>query len=103
MTGIATDLLSIDAAMAHLRVDDISEEGQIGSLIPAAVAALEDHLGRQLVGPAPSWPNAADVPANIVHALKLILTALYDDRQAGMVNWAAVDSLVGRYTLVGFA
>ena len=98
----ALAILSLADAKAHLRVDG-EDDASITQMISAAVAAVEDFLGRPLIDDDLGWPSAAEVPANIVHAVKVVLTSFYDDRATPIADMATVRNLVGRYVVVSLA
>lgn len=98
-------LITIAAARDHLELGDDVAEARLAPLIAAAEQALADFLGRpQLVGPdAGSWTTAEAVPANVVHAAKLILAELWDNRGTPVEDMVPVRNLCGRYVLQSFA
>lgn len=95
-----SDILSIDAAREHLRLSDEISDGALEALIGSAEAAISDFLGRPLIDEDLGWATVEDLPANVVHAIKLVLTWLYDDRADLLIEMAAVRSLIGRHMVV---
>lgn len=100
MADDAQEVLSLEAAKRHLRVTGAGEDDDIAMMTAAAIGAVESFLGRTLIG-ADGWPSAGELPANVIHAVKLVLTALYDDRTAPVPE-DALRSLVGRFCRVSF-
>ncbi len=95
-------VLTLAAAREHLRVGP-ADDAQVIPLIPAAEGALANHLGReQLVG-GDGWPDAAAVPPNVVHAVKLVLTDLFDNRDTPLSDLTGVRHLVERFIRIGLA
>ncbi|RSV15191.1 phage gp6-like head-tail connector protein [Sphingomonas sp. ABOLF] len=93
-------LVTIDAAKEHLGLEqDEGEESHLSDLILAAQATVEDVLGRPLLG-AEGWPTAADVPANVIHAIKLVLGEFYLSRELAQIDLTVVRVLVGRHIRV---
>lgn len=90
-------IITTEAAREHLRLGDDVTEGELDALIAAAEAAIGDFLGRPLIDPVLGWATAAAVPANVVHAIKLALAGLYDDREAALGDMTAIRNLCGRY------
>lgn len=86
-------VLTLAAARAHLRV---SAAVPLADLIATAEQAVADEMGRPLIG-ADGWADAAQVPANVKHAVKLVLTDLYDNRATPLADLAGVRVLIGRY------
>lgn len=92
-------ILTVEQAAEHLgaSVDD----RELPAMIAAAIGAVEHVLARQLVGDTGIAATSAALPANVVHAVKLALTVLYDDRAAPAPE-AAILSLAGRWAVVSF-
>jgi hypothetical protein len=95
------EILSLEAAREHLRVGDEASDTHLADLIETAESLLSDYLGRPLIDPA-SWASAAEVPKTVVHALKLILTELYEDRATPLTDMKAIELLVGRHVVISF-
>lgn len=93
-------ILTIDAARAHLRVGAAVTNDMLDPLIAAAETAIEDEMGRPLIDAVDGWPDAASVPANVVHAAKLVLTDLYDNRNTPLGDLTGVRSLLQRWIKV---
>lgn len=95
------DIITIAAARDHLRVGSETTDAQLEPLIAAAEQALSDWLGRPLIDPL-GWVDATAVPANVVHAAKLILSDLFDNRATPIADMTSVKNLAGRYLVVSF-
>lgn len=95
-------ILDIDVARAHLELDADFSAAKLGPYIDAAEQALADFLGRPLLGPG-GWPSEDAVPANVLHAVKLILTDLFDDRNTPIQDMTSIANLCGRYIVTSFA
>lgn len=96
------EILSLDAAKEHLRLDDEIEDSTVEGLVAAAIATLEDFLGRPLIDLQLGWASVEQLPANIVHAVKVILADLYENRDAPMVDEDLLRRLVGRHVRITF-
>ncbi|MCI4653121.1 head-tail connector protein [Sphingomonas aquatilis] len=92
-------ILTTQQARDHLRASP-ADDPVIAELIPAAIASLEDHLGRPLLDATRGWASPADLPANVVHAVKVILTDLFENRCTPLADMGVIDRLVGRYVIV---
>jgi hypothetical protein len=93
-------LVTIDAAKEHLKLDDgEADDARLESLILAAQATIEDELGRPLIGEG-GWQDAAAVPANVIHAIKLVLGEFFLSRELGQIDLGVVRVLVGRHMRV---
>ena len=95
-----SDILSPAAARDHLRVGEEVSDESLSGLIDTAEAAVSDFLGRPLIGAVNGWADAAAVPANVVHAIKLVVTDLFENRLSPLDDMASVRSLIGRYVIV---
>lgn len=100
MAGAQT-ILTLDQARDHLRAGP-EDDAVIADILPAAIASLEDYLGRPLIDAEKGWPTPDELPPNIVHAVKVILTDLYEDRCTPLLGWTTIERLVGRYVIVSF-
>lgn len=96
-------ILSRDAARRQIRVDAEVLDAEIDDLIAAAEQTIADHLGRPLIDEDLGWPSADLVPANVVHSIKLVLSAYYDDRSKPEIDWTLIDGLIGRYVINSFS
>jgi len=96
------ELLTIDAAKEHLRIDVDSEDEHLASLILAAIAVVENHLGRPIIDAAKGWATVDQVPANVTHAIKAVLADLYRNREKPLADETFLDRLVGRQVVVSF-
>ncbi len=95
-------IITAAAARDHLELDESTTDAKLAPLIAAAEQALADHLGRPLIGEG-GWADAESVPANVVHAIKLILADLFDDRNTPVQDMTSVVNLCGRYVVTSFA
>jgi hypothetical protein len=97
-----TQILTPPAAREHLRGGDELTDAELAPYIAAAEEAVADFLGRPIVDADKGWPDAESVPANVVHAIKVVLTELYENRAAPVLNEAMLRMLVGRHQVVSF-
>jgi hypothetical protein len=98
-----SDILSPAAAREHLHVgSDVSDE-QLEPYIAAAEGVVSDFLNRPLIDAEKGWADVAALPPTIVHAVKVALTELYDNRAAPKVDLGALRMLIGRYVVVSFS
>lgn len=98
-----SDILSIEVAREHLRVGDEISDTALGELIDAAENLVSDFLGRPLIDVELGWETVESLPATVVHAIKLVLTWLHDDRADLLIEMAAVRALIGRHMIVSSA
>ena len=84
-------VVTLAAARAHLKAGD--------ELADVDLAPVE--MGRPLIGEG-GWATAADVPANVVHAVKLVLTDLFENRLTPLSDITGVRRLIGRYIAIAF-
>lgn len=97
-------ILTIADARRHLELGeeaDATLDAQLGDLILAAEAIVEDEMGRPILGE-DGWTNLAAVPPNVVHAIRIALGQIFLNRE-GDLDLTTVKVLVGRYTRVSFA
>lgn len=97
-----TLVLTIPAARQHLRVGSEISDDALTDYIAAAEALLSDFLERPLVDELLGWPTPEEVPANVVHGIKLVLTDLYDNRATPLEDMTALRALCGRHMAVSF-
>ncbi|AOH85730.1 hypothetical protein AWL63_19060 [Sphingomonas panacis] len=95
-----SDLIPLPVAREHLRIGDEVSDTTLDGLIAASEQGLANHLGRDALIGAAGWPSADAVPANVVHAVKLVLTSLYDNRDTPLEDIAGVRFLVEYYIVV---
>ena len=95
-------IITTVAARAHLGVGDETDDGQLEDLNDAAEASLADFLGRPLIGE-DGWDSPSSVPANVVHAAKLVLTDLFEQRCTPLQDMTSVRNLCGRHIRQSFA
>lgn len=98
----APDLLPITAARAHLRVGSGVADGDIAPLVLAATGRIEGFLARPLVG-ADGWPTVSDVPAIVVHSVKLALSDFWVNREAPQLTDDQLRPIIGRYQRLSIA
>ncbi|MFN3387444.1 MAG: head-tail connector protein [Allosphingosinicella sp.] len=94
-----SQILALSAAREHLRAGDEISDEDLAGYIAAAEAAISDFLGRPLIDAEKGWADAESVPANVVHAIKVCLAALYDGRAIAPDELLI---LIGRYVVVSF-
>lgn len=93
------DIITLDAAKRHLRVTGSADDAQIESMLVAACGAVEGLLGRPLIG-ADGWATAEALPAEIGHAIKLVLGHLFEFRETTISGTIATElTIAGRTTL----
>ena len=97
MTAVVTPA----AARLHLRVGAEATDEALTPLIAAAQGRIEDFLERPLVGDG-GWETEGDVPPMVVHAVKLALSDLYDNRETPTLtdDWLRV--AIGKHMSVSF-
>ena len=99
-----TPVLSLESAKQHLKVTDEAEDALITSYIEAVEATVADFLGRPLVDSLAGWPTASAVPANVLHAIRIVLTDIYENRLRPLEDMdKMLRRLVGRYIVVTFS
>jgi len=102
VAAIDGGVLTIAAARNFLRVGT-SVDAQVLELLPAAQGRIESFLGRnELVG-ATGWPTADQVPAIVVHCVKLALSDLYVNREGPQLTDDQLRPIIGRYMAVSVA
>lgn len=95
-----SELVTPAAARLHLRGADELADEDLEQLISTAEADVADFLGRnELIGET-GWLTSGEVPANVVHAIKLSLTGLYENRAEPPDISATLRRLVGRYIVL---
>lgn len=83
-----TALLTLDQAKAHLRVETTDFDADISQNIEEASEICLTYIKRRGPFPTdaeptpPDWTDA-DLPADIRAAVKIMLSMLFDDRNAG--------------------
>jgi len=97
-----TSVLTPDAARTHLRVGSSVTDQQLIELIEAAEGLVADELGRPLVCQIRGWPTADEVPANVRHAVKLVVTDLYENRCTPLAELRGVQLLIQRHKKLSF-
>ncbi|RZT56408.1 hypothetical protein EV283_0458 [Sphingomonas sp. BK036] len=101
VAAIDGGVLTIAAARNFLRVGT-SVDAQVLELLPAAQGRIESFLGRELVG-ATGWPAVDQVPAIVVHCVKLALSDLYVNREGPQLTDDQLRPIIGRYMAVSVA
>lgn len=94
-------VVTLAAARAHLKAGDELADVDLAPVLAAAEQAVADEMGRPLIGEG-GWATAADVPANVVHAVKLVLTDLFENRLTPLSDITGVRRLIGRYIAIAF-
>jgi len=94
-------ILGLASAREHLRVGSELTDDSLREYIVAAEQIIADHLGRPLID-ATSWATPDRVPANVVHAIKVVLTDIFDNRGAPTIDEDTLDRMVGRQKRVSF-
>jgi hypothetical protein len=94
-------VLTIAAARTHLRVGT-SADASLADLIPAAEGRIESFLGHELVGDA-GWATADQVPALVVHCVKLALSDFYVNREAPELTDDQLRPIIGRHMAISVA
>ncbi len=95
-----TDIVTLDAARAHLRVGREISDDDLMELVDTAQQLVEDYLTYPIIGE--RWPTAEVVPLGIVVAIKVVALDLYDNRNTPLADLAAVRALAGRYRRESF-
>lgn len=94
-------LITLSAARLWLRVGSEISDADLQDLIDDAAAYVADFMGRPIEGD-DGWPDGA-VPKVVSIAIKAALVAMYDNREAPVINEDVMYALVGRYCITGFA
>lgn len=92
-------VLTLAAARAHLRVTPGYSAEDLAPLIAAAEGRIEGFLGRELIGEA-GWPSIEEMPALVVHAVKLALSDFFVNREAPELTDDQLRPMIGRYMVV---
>ncbi len=72
-------IVSLSQAKSHLRVDQSEEDNLIQTYIDAAEGSVENFLNRTIPG---SLDSPVTTPAPIISAILLIVSDLYENREA---------------------
>ena len=75
------DLITLDEARAHIGVTFDFDDVHLADLITTASLMVLDHIN----GDADTYASLADVPANVKHAVRL-LVSYFDENRSGE-NW----------------
>jgi hypothetical protein len=92
-------VLTIAAARDHLKVSASIPATSIAPLILAAEGRIESFLGRELVGSG-GWATAEQVPALVVHCVKLALSDFYVNREAPELTDDQLRPMIGRHMAI---
>lgn len=95
-------ILGLASAREHLRVGSELTDDSLREYIVAAEGIIADHLGRPLICQINGWAAPELVPANVVHAIKVVLTDIFDNRGAPTIDEDTLDRMVGRQKRVSF-
>lgn len=95
-----SDLITIADARLHLRGGDELSDGQLEQLLVVAEEAVSDFLNRPLIDADGAWKQASDVPTTVLHAIKLVLTDLYEHRITPLADDIALRRLIGRHQVL---
>ncbi len=95
-----SDLIALPALREHLRVGtEVSDEALRGLLITAE-SVVAGFLGRPcLVDPVLAWA-AGGVPAGVLHAVKVVMADLNENRVTPLSDGSPLYALCGRYMRV---
>lgn len=96
-------ILSLASAREHLRVGSELTDDALREYVAAAEQIIADHLGRPLICQINGWGSADMVPANVVHAIKVVLLDIYENRGSATIDADTLDCMVGRHKRIGFA
>lgn len=94
-------LITLSTARAWMRIGSEMSDADLQQLIDAASQNVADFMGRPILGEG-GWPED-EVPAGVVHAIKVSLIVMYDNREAPLVDDIVMRALVGRYCKMSFA
>lgn len=94
-------ILSLASAREHLRGSELSDDS-LRDYIASAEQIVADHLGRTLICQIGGWAAPDLVPANVIHAIKVVLTDIHENRGSPTIDDAALDRMVGRLKRVSF-
>lgn len=84
-------LITLQAAKEHLRVEHNEDDIPIQRYADEASAIVLDYIKKRIGTPDPADPSIVDwdetsVPLPVRAAIELMLSKLYDDRNAGQEN-----------------
>lgn len=96
------EVLTLDAAKRHLRIEGTADDADLLDLIQAAIGTVEKHLGRPLIDAERGWPDVTSLPATVIHAIKIVLAELYANRERPRDLSGALDMLIGDLVVVSF-
>jgi hypothetical protein len=96
VVGSDGTVLTLAAAREHLR---IGSQPLDAGLIAAAEGRIEAFLGRELVG-ATGWAAADEVPALVIHCVKLALSDLFVNREAPELTDDQLRPMIGRHMVI---
>lgn len=94
-------IITLSAARAWLRVGSEVADVDLQELIDAATQHVSDFMGRPITGD-DGWLDN-EVPKNVVHAIKIAIVVMYDNREAPVIDEQVMRALVGRYCITSFA
>lgn len=94
-------IITTIAAREWLRIGSAGTDADLQDLIDSATQYVFDFMGRPIDGE-DAWPEA-DVPKNVIHAIKVVLVVMYDNRDAPVIDEDILYALVGRYCITSFA
>jgi hypothetical protein len=97
-----TQILALSAARQHLRVGDELADEELLPYVAAAEAAVADFLGRPIVDTVKGWPDLEAVPSTVIHAIRVVLTELYENRASPVIDERLLRMLIGRHQVVSF-
>jgi hypothetical protein len=89
-------ILGLASAREHLRVGGELSDDALREYVAAAEQIIAGHLGRPLICQIDGWAAPELVPANVVHAIKVVLTDIYDNRGAPTIDDGTLDRMIGR-------
>lgn len=99
---MTTPILTLASAREHLRAGRELSDDTLRDYVAAAEEIIADHLGRTLICQIGGWAAPELVPANVTHAIKVVLTDIFENRGAPTIDDDTLDRMVGRYKRLSF-
>lgn len=92
-----SDLISLPALREHVRVGSEVSDDTLRGLLVTAEDVVAGFLGRPcLVDPVLAW-SAGCVPSGVLHAVKVVVTDLYENRVTPLGDGSPLYPLCGRH------
>jgi hypothetical protein len=97
---MAAALVLLPQAKTHLRITTTADDADVQMKLDQAEAIILSYL-KGANGLAATWTNPANVPPDVVSAILLLLTELFehrgDDASANEKLWGSIEKILVRY------